>query len=109
LPSSTTGAVPATHAPELQVSAPLQAVASAQDVQSGLAGFEQTPVVVLQVPALWQTSEATQTTGFAPVQEPDWHASAWVQALPSLQELPFAFSGFEHAPVLGLHVPALWH
>ena len=32
-----------------------------------------------------------------------------MQALPSLQVVPFAADGFEHAPVLGLHVPAVWH
>jgi hypothetical protein len=31
-----------------------------------------------------------------------------VQALPSLQTVPFAATGFEHAPVLGLQVPAKW-
>jgi hypothetical protein len=35
--------------------------------------------------------------------------SVWVQALPSLQEAPLAFGGFEHAPVAVLHVPASWH
>jgi hypothetical protein len=31
-----------------------------------------------------------------------------VQALPSLQLVPFVAAGFEHTPVLGLHVPATW-
>jgi hypothetical protein len=44
------GGVPATQVPELHVSLPLQTVASAQALPSGLAGFEQTPVPVLQVP-----------------------------------------------------------
>jgi len=50
-----------------------------------------------------------QTTGLAPVQVPAWHVSVWVQALPSLQEVPLVAGGFEHTPVLGLHVPATWH
>jgi len=29
-----------------------------------------------------------------------------VQAVPSLQAVPFGFGGFEQAPVLGLQVPA---
>jgi hypothetical protein len=29
--------------------------------------------------------------------------------LPSLHEVPFAFGGFEHAPVAGSHTPAAWH
>jgi len=32
-----------------------------------------------------------------------------VQALPSLQALPFIFTGFEHVPVVGEQVPATWH
>lgn len=32
-----------------------------------------------------------------------------MQAFPSLQVVPFAAAGFEHAPVVGLHVPAAWH
>jgi len=31
-----------------------------------------------------------------------------VQALPSLHVVPFAATGFEHVPVDGLHVPAVW-
>jgi hypothetical protein len=31
-----------------------------------------------------------QTTGSPPTQEPDWHASVWVHALPSSQGLPAA-------------------
>jgi hypothetical protein len=32
-----------------------------------------------------------------------------VQAFPSLQVVPFAAPGFEHAPVAVLQVPATWH
>jgi len=49
------------------------------------------------------------TTGFAPVQVPDWQVSLCVQALPSLQEAPFPLFGFEQVPESGLHVPATWH
>jgi hypothetical protein len=35
--------------------------------------------------------------------------SLWVQALPSLQLVPFGFAGFEHCPLPGSQVPALWH
>jgi len=31
-----------------------------------------------------------------------------VHALPSLQVLPLAFAGFEHVPVAGSQVPAVW-
>ncbi len=35
-------------------------------------------------------------TGFDPVQVPEWHESLCVQALPSVQEVPFAFAGLVH-------------
>ena len=47
------------------------------------------------------------STGFAPVQVPDWQVSVCVHALPSLQDVPFGFDGFEHWPLPLLHVPAL--
>jgi hypothetical protein len=48
-------------------------------------------------------------TGFDPVQVPFWQASVCVHALPSLHVVPFAATGFEHWPLLGLQVPAVWH
>jgi hypothetical protein len=50
-----------------------------------------------------------QVTGFVPVQTPAWQLSVWVQELPSLHEEPSALAGFEHVPVVGLHVPGVWH
>jgi hypothetical protein len=44
-----------------------------------------------------------------PAQVPAWQVSVWVQASPSEHELPLAFAGFEQAPVVVSHVPALWH
>jgi hypothetical protein len=44
-----------------------------------------------------------------PAQAPAWQVSDWLHALPSLHEAPLAFAGFEHTPVLVLHVPAVWH
>jgi hypothetical protein len=93
--------------PPWQVSVCVQALVSSHAVPSGLAGFEQAPVVGLQVPATWHWSDATQVMG-----EPLWHAplpsqvSAPLQALPSPQEVPAGAGGFEHVPVAGLHVPA---
>ena len=46
--------------------------------------------------------------GLVPVHVPDWHASLCVQALPSLQDVPFGALGFEQIPVAGSHVPATW-
>ena len=109
-------------------------------------GVEHAPVVALQVPAVWQESGAVHVTGFAPTHAPLWHASVWVQAFPSLQDVPLATfvyadvltlgwhvshvfapfvapagihappieqkpalsAGAEHAPVVALHVPAVW-
>ena len=76
---------------------------------SGLAGLEQVPVVGLQVPASWHWSGALQTTGVAPVHVPAWQVSLRVQALPSSQLVPSGLAGLEHAPVVGLQVPASWH
>src|SRR5438093_95127 len=40
---------------------------------------------------------------------PDSQVSVWVQALPSLHDVPLAAFGFEQLPVAGSHVPATWH
>src|SRR5215831_14615326 len=50
-----------------------------------------------------------QTTGFVPLQTPDWQVSVCVHAFPSSQAEPLVLDGFEQAPVEGSHVPALWH
>src|SRR5438309_31212 len=75
----TTGFAP-TQAPAWQVSVWVQAFESVQALPSDLGGFEQTPVVVSQVPATWHWSLALQTTGFEPTQAPAWQVSVWVQA-----------------------------
>jgi hypothetical protein len=74
-----------------------------------LAGFEQTPVLGLHVPAVWHWSGLGQTVGVPAEHTPAWQVSVVVQAFPSLHVVPFAFAGFEHTPVVGLQVPALWH
>src|SRR2546425_362198 len=76
--------------------------------KKGMAGFEQRPVVVSQVPATWHWSRAVQTTGVT-VQVPVWQLSPVVQARPSLQLVPLGLAGFEQTPVVVLHVPASWH
>src|SRR5580700_6283632 len=43
------------------------------------------------------------------VHTPAWQVSFKSHALPSLHVVPFEAAGFEHMPVLGLHVPATWH
>ena len=85
------------------------ALPSLHDVPFAFAGFEHAPVDGLHVPAAWHWSDAVHVTGFPPVHVPDWQVSVCVHAFPSLHDVPFAFAGFEHAPVAGLHVPAAWH
>ena len=43
------------------------------------------------------------------MQVPAWQVSVCVHALPSLHAVPSALFGFEHVPVEGSQVPALWH
>src|SRR5687768_10189494 len=96
--------MPALHASPAVAGSP-----SSHAVPSGADGFEQAPVDGSHAPAVWHWSDAAQTTGSRPMHEPASHASLRVQVLPSLHALPSAFAGFEHAPVVGSHVPASWH
>jgi hypothetical protein len=50
-----------------------------------------------------------QLIGLVPTQLPPWQVSVCVHGLPSLQAVPLPWIGFEHAPVDGLHEPAMWH
>jgi hypothetical protein len=50
-----------------------------------------------------------QVTGLEPVHTPVWQVSDCVQAFPSLHGVPFPAIGFEHVPLLGSHVPVVWH
>jgi hypothetical protein len=61
--------------PVWHVSVCVHAFPSLQLLPSDFAGFEQTPVPVLQVPAVWHWSLAVHVTGFAPVHVPDWQVS----------------------------------
>ena len=62
--------------PAWQVSLGVHLLPSASHVvPSVLAGFEQAPVAVSQVPTAWHWSDAVQTLAFAPVQTPAWQAS----------------------------------
>ena len=104
-------ASPGVQMPAWQLSFWVQALSSAlQAVLFALGGFEQTPVVVSQVPASWHWSDAVQTTAGPAVQTPAWQLSFWVQALLSaLQAMLSGAAGFEHCPVPASHVPATWH
>src|SRR5262245_6549265 len=100
-------AVP-TQAPASQLSPCVQAFPSLQAAPLAFAGFEHIPVCGSHVPAVWHWSAAVHSMA-VPTQAPASHASPCVQAFPSLQVLPLAFAGFEHVPVCGSHVPAIWH
>ena len=84
-------------------------VRASQVVPFAATGLEHAPVLGLQAPAVWHWSLAVQVTGLLPVQVPFWQESVWVHALPSLQLVPLAATGFEQAPVVELQVPATWH
>ena len=86
----TTGLLPV-QSPLWQVSVWVQALLSLHAVPLLAFGLEHWPVAVLQVPATWHWSSALQTTGFEPVQVPFWQVSVWVQALPSVQAVPFGW------------------
>jgi hypothetical protein len=108
--AQTTGFVPV-HRPAWQVSVWVHAFPSEQLVPLALGtGGEHWPVAGTQVPGALHASPLVQTTGLAPVHAPFWHVSVWVQALPSLHDVPLATgTGAEHWPVAGLHVPAPLH
>ena len=92
--------------PLRQVSVWVQALPSVQATPSALSGaLPHTPVAGLQVPALWQESGATHTTGEPPRQPPFWQVSPAVQPLESLQMTPLAFCGLVQVPVAGRQVP----
>jgi hypothetical protein len=91
------------------VSLRVHAFPSLHAIPSAAAGFEHAPVLGLHVPATWHASLAAHGTGFDPVQAPFWHVSVCVHPLPSEHAVPLAATGLEHAPVVGLQVPATWH
>src|SRR5215831_14144039 len=95
--------------PAWHVSVWVQALLSSHAVPSGLAGFEQKPVAISQLPIMWHWSVTPQTTRFEPVQAPAWQVSVWVQGLLSSHAVPSVLTGLEHFPVIGSHVPAVWH
>jgi hypothetical protein len=74
-----------------------------------IAGLEHIPEIGSHVPTAWHASIAVHTTEFEPVHTPATHASICVHALPSLHVVPSGSVGFEHAPVVGSHVPGTWH
>jgi hypothetical protein len=108
LAAHTTGLAPV-QTPPWHVSLVVHALPSLHAVPLAAVGLEHVPVPGSQVPATWHASLAVHVTGFDPVHVPFWQLSLCVHALPSLQAVPFVAMGFEHAPLVGSHVPAVWH
>jgi len=71
-------------------------------------GLLHIPVAVLQAPTTWHSSSTVHPIG-VPAQTPARQLSPCVQALPSLQAVPFAAGGLLHIPVVGSQTPATWH
>src|SRR5438876_1181443 len=92
--------------PLLQVSSVVHLLLSSQGAVLGL--LTHSPVPGSQLSSV-QTLPSSQFGGGPPTQLPFWQASSVVQALPSLQAVPLGFAGFEHLPVAGSQVPAVWH
>src|SRR5437773_1179938 len=86
--------------PLLQVSSVVHLLLSSQAAVLGL--LTQLPVPGSQLSSV-QTLPSSQFGGGPPTQLP------FLQASPSLQAVPLAFAGFEHVPVAGSQVPAVWH
>ncbi len=99
----------AVQRPAWQVSLRSQAFPSLHAVPLAIVGFVHWPVLGLHVPATWHWSDAVHVTVLPAMQAPAWHVSFESHAFPSLHAVPLASAGFEHCPVLGLHVPAPWH
>jgi len=93
--------------PRLQVSPCVQALPSLHGVPAGWSGWVQVPVAGWQVPAPWQASIATQTTGLAPVHVPARHESVSVHASPSLHAVPSALGDASQRLAASLHTPLL--
>jgi hypothetical protein len=87
----------------------MHAEAAPHEVPSGIGVSEQIPLTGSQVPGMWHASATGHATEFEPTHAPDWQESVCVQALPSLQPVPFGAAGLEHVPLAGSQVPAAWH
>ena len=107
-PSSQFTAVPL-QTPPVHASPEVHASPSLHGVVSAFVGFEQTPVDVLQVPAVWHWSSAVHVTATPLTHTPAWQVSFCVQALLSLQVVPSPLFWKAHTPVDVLHTPAMWH
>jgi hypothetical protein len=108
-PAAHVTAAPPTHEPFWHASDCVQAFPSLHVVPLGFGTPPvQLPVAGSHVPPSRHAVPA-QSTALPPVQEPFWHVSNMVQALPSLQAVPFGFGApFVQAPAAS-HEPASRH
>lgn len=95
--------------PVWHVSVCVHALPSLHVVPFDAVGFEHVPVEGLHVPATWHWSLAVHVTGFDPVHTPAAHAYVCSQRFVPVHVVPSVTVGFEHVPVDGVHVPAVWH
>jgi hypothetical protein len=67
------------------------------------------PSVVSHLAVVHTFPSSAQVRGGPGTQVPPLQVSVVVQALPSLQDVPFVAGGLEQVPVGGSQVPATWH
>jgi len=91
----------------LHVSLCVHLLPSLQALPSVALGFEQTPVVLSQLPTAWHWSLAEHVTGLVPTHLPATQPSLRVQALASSQPVPSVFGVALQAPVFESQVPVL--
>ena len=88
----------------------MQKLPSEHAAPFGFVGLSHMPVAGLHVPRLWHWSGAGQTTGLVPVQTPAMQLSVCVHLSPSSHATPSPLGKLgEQTPVIGMHVPAVWH
>src|SRR2546425_987083 len=96
--------------PFWQVSPDVQALLSLHVLPFAWFGFEHTPVDGSHVPATWHWSSAVQVMlFFLMIRRPPRSTPFPFTTFFRSHVLPFAWFGFEHAPVVVSHVPATWH
>ncbi|HEX4422175.1 MAG TPA: hypothetical protein VH165_29890 [Kofleriaceae bacterium] len=101
--------MPPPQTPAAQVLFVMHALPSSHVTPSALAGLEQSPVAVSQVPASWQESGAPQMTGSPLPQTPAVQVLFVMHALPSSHAAPSVLTGSEQSPVDSSQVPTSWH
>lgn len=85
-------------------------LAARHTVVAGAKSLVHEPVAALQRSLIVQgLPSSPHVTAVPAEQTPAMHTSAPLHRSPSSHGVPSAAFGFEHVPVVGSHVPALWH